>query len=90
MTLNGLIRSIYCDQKTDGGGWLVIQRNLGILRFSKPWKEYKNGFGDLHREFWWGNENIHQLTWSSEFDLRVDLIHTNGTTGYGKYRGFKV
>ena len=52
--------------------------------------EYKNGFGDLHREFWWGNENIHQLTWSSEFDLRIDLIHLNGTTGYGKYRGFKV
>ena len=79
-----MIRSIYCDQTTDGGGWLVI------LRFYKLWMEYKNGFGDLHREFWWGNENIHQLTWSSEFDLRVDLIHSNGTIGYGKYRGFKV
>ena len=60
------------------------------MNFAKRWKEYKNGFGDPYDEFWWGNENIHQLTWSSEFDLRIDLIDLNGTTGYGKYRGFKV
>lgn len=88
--LNGLNSSVYCDQTTDGGGWLVIQRNKLNFNFLRSWKEYKDGFGDMESNFWWGNEKVHQLSWSSGYDLRVDLKRTNGSFGYAKYSGFKV
>ena len=47
---------VYCDQTTDGG----IQRwNDGSKNFYRNWNEYKAGFGKLHKEFWFGNDNIH-------------------------------
>lgn len=80
----------YCDQTTDGGGWLVIQRNNGMFDFSRTWQEYKDGFGDLGLNFWWGNEKLYQLTSYSQFELRVDLKRNDGSTGYAKYTGFRV
>ena len=42
----------------------VIQRrgDFGLPRenFSVGWKEYKLGFGQLDREFWFGNDFIHR------------------------------
>lgn len=90
ISVNGLISPVYCDQTTDGGGWLVIQRNVRNLNFYKSWQEFKHGFGDLDLSFWWGNEKMHQLTWSREFELRVDLKRANGEEGYAKYTEFKV
>jgi hypothetical protein len=43
--------------------WTVIQgRLISTVDFYAGWNDYKNGFGDLHTEFWLGNEKIHQLT----------------------------
>lgn len=52
---------------TKGGGWTVIQKRFdGSEDFFREWRDYKFGFGNLHREFWIGLENIYQLTgWSS-------------------------
>ena len=80
----------YCDQTGDGGGWLVIQRRYKPSDFFKIWEEYKHGFGNLDWSFWWGNENIHQITSTAQFELRIDLKRTTGETGYAKYTGFKV
>lgn len=74
ISVNGVMSPIYCDQTTDGGGWLVIQRNLANLNFYKSWQGFKHGFGYLNLSFWFGNEKIHQLTWPRDFDLRVDLM----------------
>lgn len=54
----------YCDQGTGSGGWTVVQRR-GLPgppyhNFTEDWYGYKDGFGDLTREFWWGNDNIHR------------------------------
>ena len=64
----------YCDQTTDGGGWLVIQRRKdGWVDFYQDWERYKNGFGeDVSNEFWLGNDNLHMLT-TTPHELRVDL-----------------
>ena len=80
----------YCDQTGDGGGWLVIQRRYKPSDFFKIWEEYKHGFGNLDWSFWWGNEKVHQITSTAQFELRIDLKRTTGETGYAKYTGFKV
>ena len=50
--------STYCDLDTDGGGWIVIQRNKkdSAVHFSRNWADYEKGFGDLNTEFWYGLE----------------------------------
>ena len=44
----------YCDMVTDGGGWIVIQRNKksSLVTFNKKWTDYEKGFGNLNTEFW--------------------------------------
>ena len=82
---------MFCDQETNGGGWIVFQRRKnGSVNFFRGWKAYKNGFGNLTREFWLGNENIHQLLQKNhEYELRVDL-GDRYDTAYAKYDNFWV
>ena len=82
--------NVYCDQETDGGGWLVVQRREdGSENFLRSWSEYKLGFGDVAREFWLGNDYLHQLTRTKQ-ELRVDIIDFDGNTAYAKYSSFGV
>ncbi|RUS76531.1 hypothetical protein EGW08_015703 [Elysia chlorotica] len=79
-----------CDPITEGGGWIVIQRRVsGALDFYRNWEEYKNGFGSLAEEFWLGNDNIHTLTNSGQYELRVDLKY-NGQSAYAHYNSFSL
>ena len=59
------------------------------INFTKSWTEYKDGFGSLSEEFWYGNEFIHRLTSNISATLRVDLVAHDGTTAYAQYEEFR-
>uniref|UniRef100_A0A3B4AV99 Fibrinogen C-terminal domain-containing protein n=1 Tax=Periophthalmus magnuspinnatus TaxID=409849 RepID=A0A3B4AV99_9GOBI len=74
VVLAGAPVEVFCDMDTDGGGWAVIQRRVdGTVTFDRTWGDYRDGFGDLHSEFWLGNDHIHDLTSQGEYLLRIDL-----------------
>ena len=84
----------FCDQQTDGGGWTVIQRRgeFGEPRenFTRNWEEYKQGFGDLEQEFWWGNDKISRLTRERPMVLKVVLEAHDGQMASAEYDTFRV
>ncbi|VDI03673.1 Hypothetical predicted protein [Mytilus galloprovincialis] len=48
--IQNLVSNIKCNQP---GEWTVIQRRYdGSVEFNRNWKDYKNGFGNKHGEFW--------------------------------------
>ncbi|XP_022323789.1 fibrinogen C domain-containing protein 1-like [Crassostrea virginica] len=82
---------VYCDMKTDGGGWTVLQRRKnGNVGFNRYWKEYQYGFGEIRGEYWIGNQRIHQLTSQGWYELRVDMSDFENQTRYAYYRLFSV
>ncbi|KAK7090650.1 hypothetical protein V1264_010415 [Littorina saxatilis] len=83
--------TVYCDQTTDNGGWIVFQRRTNAsVDFFRDWTDYRNGFGDLEGNFWLGLDKLHKLTTSQRYELRVDLHKWDGTKGYATYSGFYV
>ena len=81
----------YCDARSGGGGWLVVQRRKdGSVSFDRGWVEYEEGFGDLNGEFWYGLTPLHCLTNQGQWELRIDLTHTNGTKTYLHYKQFAI
>lgn len=82
---------VLCDMHTDGGGWIVFQRRWdGSVDFFRDWNSYKNGFGSRLNEFWLGNENLHLLTSSGTWEMRIDLQDFENTKHYAKYSSFKI
>ena len=79
---------VFCDQKTAGGGWTVLQkRQDGSVDFFRGWQDYKQGFGFLNGEFWLGLDKIHRLTKSGNHKLRFDLaLHSE--TAFAEYSFF--
>ncbi|KAM9776007.1 uncharacterized protein ACBT44_001176 isoform 2-T2 [Syngnathus typhle] len=81
----------YCNMWQDGGGWTVIQRRKdGSVDFFRGWYDYRNGFGDLAGEHWLGLQNIHALTASGAYQLRIDLTTFDGRNYYALYDDFSV
>ncbi|XP_059139220.1 ficolin-1-A-like isoform X7 [Physella acuta] len=79
-----------CDTKTDGGGWiLIMRRSDGDVNFARPWSDYSNGFGTYEGDFWQGLEQLHLLTNSGDWELRVDMKF-EGKNYYARYKTFKI
>ncbi|KAM9356353.1 microfibril-associated glycoprotein 4 isoform 2-T2 [Pholidichthys leucotaenia] len=89
--LAGMPLEVYCDMDTDGGGWTVIQRRFdGSVSFDRSWGEYRDGFGDLHLEFWLGNNHIHELSTQGDYSLRIDLEDWSNKHKHALYQSFSV
>lgn len=81
---------IICIMYVSGGGWTVIQRRQdGSVNFDRSWNEYKEGFGDLHTEYWLGNEHIHDLTSQGDYMLRIDLEDWSNKHKHALYQSFR-
>ncbi|XP_051269537.1 tenascin isoform X6 [Dicentrarchus labrax] len=81
---------VYCDMTTDGGGWMVLlRRQNGKLEFYRNWKNYTAGFGNMNDEFWLGLSNLHKITNSGHYELRVDM-RDNGESAYAQYDKFTI
>ncbi|XP_032568179.1 angiopoietin-related protein 4 [Chiroxiphia lanceolata] len=71
---------VYCDMTAEGG-WTVIQRRTdGSVDFDQLWDAYKNGFGDLHGDFWLGLEKIHHLVQEGKYNLLIELEDWEGNS----------
>ncbi|XP_049548210.1 angiopoietin-related protein 1-like [Anopheles darlingi] len=82
---------VYCEQNAFDGGWIVMQYRFdGSLDFYRGWNEFRDGFGDLNKEFWLGLEKVHQITSGRKHELIFELKDFNGTYGYALYDAFEI
>ncbi|XP_046550106.1 LOW QUALITY PROTEIN: fibrinogen-like protein 1 [Haliotis rubra] len=72
-------------------GWTVIQRRQdGSVDFYRSWADYKVGFGDKHKEFWLGNDNLHYLTTQGDTMLLIEMQDWDGKKYVANYDHFRV
>ncbi|XP_059951333.1 fibrinogen beta chain isoform X5 [Mesoplodon densirostris] len=94
---------VYCDMKTERGGWTVIQnRQDGSVDFGRKWDPYKEGFGNIATnadgkkycgvpgEYWLGNDKISQLTRLGPTKLFIEMEDWKGDKVTALYEGFTV
>ncbi|XP_017465766.1 PREDICTED: fibrinogen C domain-containing protein 1-like isoform X3 [Rhagoletis zephyria] len=82
---------VWCDEDTDFGGWIVIQRRLSAeVDFYRDWQQYKQGFGELSGNYWIGLNKLHALTASFEQELYIKMERLDGTKYYAKYDLFVI
>ncbi|XP_069097567.1 ficolin-1-B-like [Pleurodeles waltl] len=88
---DGKPMTVLCDMDTDGGGWIVFQRRWdGSVDFFRDWKTYKRSFGSQMTDFWLGNDNLHHLTVTGNYELRIDLQDFNKNKYFATYSFFKI
>ena len=75
---------------TTPGGWTIIQRRVSSSDFYKSWLEYKNGFGNVGSNYWFGNDNIAALTSSGNYKIRFDMYKQSNVYKYAAYSTFQV
>ncbi|XP_054089869.1 fibrinogen C domain-containing protein 1-like isoform X2 [Zeugodacus cucurbitae] len=71
--------------------WTIIQfRQDDTTEFFRGWQEYKNGFGNLNRNFFIGLDKLHALTASQLHELWIELKDFDNVTKYAKYDSFAI
>ena len=85
--------TVFCDQTTSGGGWIVLLRRIDTDENfpNRNWQDYKAGFGNpTVSSFWIGLEQMHQLTRDRHAILRVELEDFDGETRHAEYSYFRI
>jgi len=55
---NGVAFEVFCDQNSAVGVDSAVQKRLdGSVDFNCGWDDYKQGFGNLYGEFWFGQDS---------------------------------
>jgi ficolin len=55
-------------------GWIIIQEAYNLIfNWSRPWADYRAGFGQLGLDYWFGLEKIHQMTAASSYQIRFEV-----------------
>merc|ERR1712215_276036 len=73
--------SVWCDMKTYGGGWTVLQRRGDfdkVADFFKKWNAYKYGFGITSKDHWVGLEYWNNITLTKPQQLLIQLEDWEG------------
>ncbi|XP_052864094.1 fibrinogen-like protein A [Anopheles cruzii] len=82
----------YCQRDVKGGdSWLVIQHRFdGSISFYRNWKEYRDGFGNIEKQFWIGLERLYQLTSGRPHELMVELRDFKGNYKFALFAAFEI
>ena len=77
LLIDGRSVKVFCDFDSESGRpWTVFQkRKDGSVDFYRGSAEYASGFGDIDGEYWLGLDNIHKLTKSQTYELRIDVCN---------------
>ncbi|XP_055905421.1 angiopoietin-2 [Eupeodes corollae] len=83
----------YCVFSTAGPAWTVIQNRGPYVvqeNFNRSWNEYRGGFGSLEKDFWIGNEFIHQLSYIENYELRIEVEDFDNVKAWVEYSTFRI
>ncbi|KAJ8028713.1 Ryncolin-2 [Holothuria leucospilota] len=82
---------VFCDNIDDSAGWTTILRRIdGSLDFNRNWAEYQTGFGFISTEFWLGHERLSYMVNQKKYELRIDIMNSEGTFCYLTYDNFRI
>ncbi|XP_034476160.1 fibrinogen-like protein 1 [Drosophila innubila] len=80
-----------CNGTIAGPGWTIIQQRVdNSENFNRNWTEYRNGFGDLERNFFIGLEKIYRMTSSQPHELYIYLKNFDNEIRYAHYNNFSI
>ncbi|XP_052233843.1 uncharacterized protein LOC127846530 [Dreissena polymorpha] len=82
---------VTCPNRAIVRHFTVFQKRFdGSEDFYRNFSDYENGFGSVHAEHWLGLKYIHEITSSGSYQLRVDIVRSNGSNGYDMYGNFSL
>ncbi|GCC29804.1 fibrinogen-like protein 1-like protein [Chiloscyllium punctatum] len=83
---------VYCNMRTDGGGWTVIQKNNypSKITWTEYWTAYKYGFGNVLQDHWLGNEYIHDITSQGTYKVKFLLVGKHNQHRFAEYDLFSI
>ncbi|XP_055528753.1 microfibril-associated glycoprotein 4-like isoform X3 [Wyeomyia smithii] len=80
-----------CETNSYGKGWMIIQHRFnGSENFYRNWTEYKNGFGSLNGEFWFGLDRIHLFTTNKRHEILFEFADFSQEKRNAKYSVFRI
>ncbi|XP_023037476.2 microfibril-associated glycoprotein 4-like [Drosophila willistoni] len=80
-----------CNADVQGGGWIVIHKRFDRSEsFNRSWSDFSHGFGQLNGEFFIGLEQLHRITNSERYELRIQLENFDRTFDFASYNNFSI